>query len=72
MTIYIVMIDDKHTDTDAVPFTNPEAAVAYAREAAAEAYGEYDEQHIPGWLFSAFYGGDENTVWVVEKELRES
>jgi hypothetical protein len=72
MIVFVAMQNDRHTDPDAEVFTTAEAAIAYARQQAAEGgrgHG-YDEQPIPGWLFYANYSPEGDSVWVVEKELR--
>jgi hypothetical protein len=73
MKVYMLMIEDRHTDPDAQVFTTPAKAVA-----AAEAYlVDIDrpdvevEENPPGdWLFYARYSVEGDCVWIVERELR--
>lgn len=79
MKIFQVMVDDRHTDTEAIPFSTSEKALAYAKQLF-EAY--CDEQDEPddneemgiqptsgGWLFYAVYSTEGDCIWVVEQEL---
>jgi hypothetical protein len=70
-TIYLAVVNDRHTDTEVEPFTTAEAAIGYARARAAEnsADGRYEEAEIRGWLFYARYSVEGDSVWVVAKEL---
>lgn len=70
--IYIAMIDDRHSDTEAHPFSTAEQAIEYAKgwaQGAAHYPGDYEESHIDGWLFHASYSPESDAVWVVEKDL---
>ena len=71
-TVYVVMINDRHSDPGAEVFTRPGDAIAYAKKAAKE-YGrhpdDYEETEIPGWLFHATYSVEGDSVWVLEKTL---
>ncbi len=71
MKIYLVLIEDRHTDTQAFPFSTAEAAIAYARVVATERAREEGprEGKVTGWLYYAVYAGDSDCVWVIEKEL---
>lgn len=72
MNLYVVMINDRHTDTDAEVFATPGAAIAFARKTATELAHDLEdisEADIPGWLLYLKYG-PEDSIWVLEKELR--
>ena len=71
-TVYVVMINDRHSDPGAEVFTYPGDAIVYAKRIAKE-YGshpdDYEEQDIQGWLFYARYSVEGDSVWVIEKAL---
>jgi hypothetical protein len=68
--IYLVMIDDHHTDTEAHPFRTPNAAIDYARDYLNGCSGEVEELDPPdGWIFHAEYGTEGDGVWVIETGL---
>lgn len=73
MKIYIAMIADRHTDVEAHVFTQPAAAIAFARataiENAHEGEADLEEESIPSWLYYARYSPEGDSVWVVESEL---
>lgn len=74
-TIYIAIVDDRHTDTEVYPFTTAEAAIAHARrqvEQNARSADDIEEQEIEGWLYHATYSGESDSAWVVAKELDAS
>ena len=70
--IWIVLIEDRHADVDALPFTAEQAAIAYARsEAGDEAR---DEQLNPamladGWVLYLPYGLEGDCVRVVKRTM---
>ena len=73
MEIYIVMIDEKHSDTEAHLFSAPESALEYARAMVRWYAGErnkdkIEETEVAGWLYSAWVE-DSFSIWVVAKEL---
>jgi isopropylmalate/homocitrate/citramalate synthase len=73
LTVFLVFINDRHSDTDAEVFTSAEAAIEYARTTAREfarSPEDYIEADVRGWLFFATYSVENDCVWVIEKELR--
>jgi len=71
-TIYITMINDRHAEPEAYPFTTAECAITYAKRHAAEHAhdpGDIRERPIPGWLYHAWYSSEDDSVWVVEKPI---
>lgn len=78
--VFVVMVDDHNFDTQAHLFSERAAALAFAREfyeawrpddltdAEIEEHG-IGEEDVPGWLYSATYSTEGDTVWVVEKTL---
>jgi hypothetical protein len=77
-TIWIVITEDRHTDTDVHPFTSPAAAFETARtEAEANAGDPQDVQEAEltpamthdGWVLLLYYGTEGDHVRVVKREL---
>lgn len=74
-TVYVAMVNDRHTDPEPEVFATAEAAIAYARQEAQEGNRhpeDYAERDPPpaGWLFSATYSVEGDSVWVLAKEVR--
>lgn len=73
-TVYVAMICDRHADPEPYVFTNPDAAIAFAKREAEEGARVLDnivEEPIQGWLYHARYSPEGDAVWVVEKHLRD-
>ena len=68
MTVYVSIIQDRHTDVEAELFTTAAAAVAYARAAILDiAHGEedgFEEEDIEGWVYFAQYKYERDCVRV--------
>lgn len=75
MELYIVIIQDRHTDTVARPFTDPDVAIQHAKEIAQDRsshvgdYEEHDYGRDVGWLFFAQYSCEGDHTRVVTAEL---
>ncbi len=75
MNIYIVICQDRHVDTTAHPFTNPEKAIEWARRTAKEYcrfpedYEEHDYGKDEGWIFYADYSCESDCIYVTTTEL---
>ena len=72
LTVYVAMIEDRHTDPDPVLFSTAEAAIEHARTEALRLAGHEDfieEEEVDGWLYSATCGNEGDSVWVIEKEV---
>jgi hypothetical protein len=76
--VWIVITEDRHADVEADPFSTEQAAVDYAREAAAENAGvhlEVTEAQISqrarddGWVLVLEYGSEGDCVRVVRREM---
>lgn len=73
--LYIVVIEDRHSDVKLHPFTCPEKAVSEAKRVAKEYcrheedYGEHDFGKDDGWLFYANYSCEGDSVTVMTTEL---
>ncbi len=70
--LYVVMVNDRHTDPEPNVFSDPSAAVEYARataKASARRDEDFEETPVAGWLYHATYSVEGDSVWVVEKEL---
>jgi hypothetical protein len=73
-TVYVAMICDRHADPEPYVFTDAETAIAYAKREATEGARTPEnivEEPIQGWLYYARYSPEGDSVWVVEKHLRE-
>lgn len=72
-TIYIALIEDRHTDVEACAFSTPEAAIDFAKDCALAAvdgdWSEVKEEDIDGWLYHACYSPEGDSVRVVERVL---
>jgi hypothetical protein len=75
MKIYVVLIHDRHTDTEVHAYTTPDAAIDFAREIAHErAHADHDEvieENIEDRLYFATYCIEGDHVEVFETELNE-
>lgn len=72
MKIYIALIEDRHTDVEAVPFRDKRAAIRHAR-GRAHVLGDpehTEEVEIEGWLFYMRYTCEGDFVRVIEAELQ--
>jgi len=75
MKIYIVVVQDRHSDPSFYPFTNPDKAIEVAKKLAKEYarfpedYQEHDCGKSQGWLFFADYSCESDCVMVVTTEL---
>lgn len=75
-TIYVVMVEDRHTDTEAHLFSTPEKAIAYAQgvlddNSDSAEYVDPDDARMSdedlaaaGWLFYGCYSSEGDCVWV--------
>jgi len=76
MDIYQVIIEDRHTDTEAIPFTTQDKAIAYAKEQytaymkGRDLYEDMGEQQPPdGSFYYAVYSTEGDCIWVIKEEL---
>lgn len=69
MKVYVVMVDDRHTDPEPEVFIKPEDAITYAEKYLA-GVPSYEVVEVSRWLFCATYSTEDDSIWVVEKELR--
>lgn len=68
--LYIVILEERHIDVDALPFTTAEAANAFARQLAEfYARGPDDIEESGGELYCAGWGPEGDCVSVVKREL---
>lgn len=71
MTIYLTIIEDRHTDVEVYPFSSKEKAVEYAKEYLETCGNDVRESVVDGWLYHAQYSPEGDSVWVVARELDE-
>jgi len=73
MKIYIAILEDRHSDTKAHPFSNKEKAIEWARSKAKEyCFDQEDyaeDSSIDGLVFHAEYSCEGDCVYVIESEL---
>ena len=79
-TVYVIIVQDRHTEITAYAFSDSVIAVKEARQIAKaysvrsargglEYYCEYDFGREDGWLFFAYYTEEGDCVRVVALEL---
>lgn len=73
---WIVLVEDRHSDVDAMPFSSEERAIGYARTVAEQndAAGEdlTPGMRQDGWVFYAPYGSEGDCIRVVKRTLDAS
>jgi len=84
MTIYVVMIRDRHTDTEAHLFSTSEKAISFAQSYLVgcgdsaqyvdpkDATMSSKELESAGWLFYTCYSAEGDCVWMLPKEVDNS
>lgn len=73
MNVYIVNIDDRHSNISTYVFADPDKAMEFAKAEALDLCRDetyFEEMTVHGWLYYATYSCEGDCVWVVEKELR--
>ena len=76
MRIYIVIIEDRHSDMEVLPFSSADDAVKFAKKTA-RAYcrhgkvvaGLNDAMKKDGWLYYGQYSCENDNVRVLERVL---
>lgn len=73
MNVYVVLIHDRHTDTEVHTYATPEAAVDFARETAHErTHGDHDEvmeDNVEDRVYFAVYCTEGDHIEVIETAL---
>ena len=72
MDVWIVLVEDRHTDVDAVPFSTEERAVEYARKQApddATSGPLNDAMRRDGWVFYLPYGSEGDCIRVIKRTM---
>jgi len=74
MTVYVVLIEDRHSDVGVEIFLDASRAIEYAENIALE-YSSYPDDievvKSEGRLYHAIYAGDSDAVTVISKEVHE-
>lgn len=78
--IYIVLVEDRHADVDALPYTTSEVAVARAEQLLAQfaRHPEDVERDLnaamvdDGWVWNARYSEEGDSISVIRRELNGS
>ncbi len=70
MTVFVVIVEDRHTEPEAHIFSTLEKALDYAGGVADE-YGYVDDDPtvVPEWHYFRRLSGDGDCVWVTDTEL---
>ena len=72
MEVWIVLIEDRHADVEALPFSTEEAAFAEARDSVPDDAEEgelNDAMRRDGWVLYLPYGTEGDCVRVVKRTL---
>ena len=78
MTVFVVIHEDRHTDTEVHLFSTPEAAIACAQQIVNDNWQDdecaqlchLNETMIEiGWLWYGCYSQEGDQVWVVPSEV---
>jgi hypothetical protein len=70
--VWVVMIEDRHSDVDALPFSTEEAAVAKARDSVPD---DAEEEQLTtaarrdGWVLFLSYGTEGDCVRVIKRAM---
>jgi hypothetical protein len=70
MELYVVIVNDRHTDTAAYPFSTEAAALDFARRTA-DGWLVEDSEPPDGWLYYAEHPTESDSIWVVRKFVDE-
>jgi hypothetical protein len=76
--IYLVIINDRHAEPEAIPFYNKDEAIEYARSYVISTnshHGDIEEgltesMKKAGWLYYCLYSCESDSVWVIEEKIR--
>lgn len=77
MKVWVAIINDRHTDTDAEVFTAPDAAVAWLKAEVASRvrhsrYAQDEElteaMKRAGWIYYVDWSSEGDSAWIIEKE----
>ena len=72
MEIWIVLIEDRHADVEALPFGSEEKAFTAARKAAPDDATDGDlnpAMRVDGWVLYLPYGTEGDSVRVIKRTL---
>jgi len=76
-TVYVVMVNDRHSDPQAIPFLDRGNAISHARSLARNYSAEHpedfkeDENHDT-WEYYVEYSCEGDRIWVVKEEVIDS
>lgn len=73
MKVYVLIIDDRHADTDTEVFADKDKAIERARALAKEYCRheeDYEEKQIADWIFHVEYSCESDSVTVHEREVQ--
>jgi hypothetical protein len=73
--VWIVLVEDRHSDVDALPFSTEEGAFAKARDSVPDDAGEEpltDGMRKSGWVLYLPYGAEGDCVRVVKRVMDDT
>lgn len=73
MKIYIVLWEDRHTDTTATPFLDLQEAKKWAYEQAQLAcryMEDFEVSEIDGWEYYVRYSEEGGSIWITEHQIQ--
>lgn len=71
---YVIILEDRHTDTEVAILEDKEKSIEIARKIAKENCSfkeDYKEEEIEGWIFYANYSCEGDSIRVIERELND-
>lgn len=82
MDVFVVILQDRHADVEAVPFTTEAAAIRYAEDVLDKMREYIDDDEIndqltepwaqSGCLWNYGYGAEGDSIRVMRSELRQA
>ena len=75
MTVYVILLEDRHIDPVVEVWADKDAAIERARSMAQEACrfpDDYGEEQIADWIFYARYSCENDRVRVTEHEIQRA
>lgn len=70
--VYVVMVNDRHTEPEPFLFSTVVAAIQFARDTAHEWAADpedIEESDINGWHYHVTYSCEGDSIWVIEKSI---
>jgi hypothetical protein len=74
MTVYLVIIEDRHVDVEVLVYTNRERAIEFAQQEARERNARpenFEEEGVEGWEYSVTWSSEGDCLRVERAEVIE-